>query len=130
MGEMLTKMENYDRLSTTFRFRTGSSNLDERGRLDMLRLIAHLEDAPAGTTVTFVGFTDDVGPFEANRQLAIQRADAVMDEINAAAGDRLGNVQMAIAGYGEVAPSACNISDRGRGINRRVEVWTSNSVEG
>ncbi len=128
--DMLDAMDQNNRLSTTFRFRTGSSNLDERGRLDMLRLIAHLEDAPAGTTVTFVGFTDDVGPFEANRQLAIQRADAVMDEINAAAGDRLGNVQMAIAGYGEVAPSACNISDRGRGINRRVEVWTSNSVEG
>lgn len=130
MGEMLSAMGENDRLSTTFRFRTGSSKLDERGRLDMQRLMNHLEDAAPGTTVTFVGFTDDVGAFEANRQLALQRADAVRDEIIALAGDRLGQVQMEIAGYGEVAPSACNISDRGRAINRRVEVWISNSVEG
>jgi len=37
---------------------------------------------------------------------------------------------MTTSGYGEVAPSACNVSDRGRGINRRVEVWIANTVEG
>ena len=30
MRDMLSKMVDYDRLSTTFRFRTGSSSLDER----------------------------------------------------------------------------------------------------
>ena len=130
MNAMLSEMDGYDRLSTTFRFRTGSSNLDERGRLDMQRLIAYLQDVPAGTTVNFVGFTDDVGPFEANRALAIERAQAVMAEMSAIAGDQLGQVQMATTGYGEVAPSACNISDRGRAINRRVEVWISNTAAG
>lgn len=130
MADMLEKMDQYDRLSTTFRFRTGSSQIDERGRLDMQRLVAYLEDAPAGTEITFVGFTDDVGAFEGNRELAISRADAVLDEMRAVAGDRLNNIEMKIAGYGEIAPSACNISDRGRGINRRVEVWIANTVEG
>ena len=128
MNDMLSKMEEHDRLSTTFRFRTGSSKLDERGRLDMQRLIAYLEEAPAGTAVSFVGFTDDVGAFEGNRQLAMQRAKAVMKEITEIAGARLDNVSMSSTGFGEVAPSACNISDRGRGINRRVEVWIANSV--
>jgi phosphate transport system substrate-binding protein len=130
INEMLTDMAANDRLSTTFRFRTGSSRIDERGRLDMERLIAHLEDAPAGTELTFVGFTDDVGAFEGNRQLAIQRAAAVVEEIQSVADGRLDNITMLAKGYGEVAPSACNISERGRGINRRVEVWISNAAAG
>lgn len=130
MTEMLDKMGQYDRLSTTFRFRTGSSQIDERGRLDMARLVSYLEEAPTGTEITLVGFTDDVGAFEGNRQLAISRAEAVLDEIRALAGDRLNGIQMSAAGFGEVAPSACNISERGRGINRRVEVWIGKTVEG
>lgn len=130
INEMLTDMAANDRLSTTFRFRTGSSRIDERGRLDMERLIAHLDDAPAGTEVTFVGFTDDVGAFDGNRQLAVQRATAVIEEIQAVAEGRLDNITMLAKGYGEVAPSACNISERGRGINRRVEVWISNAAAG
>lgn len=129
IGDMLGEMDNYDRLSTTFRFRTGSSRIDERGRLDMQRLISYLEDAPAETSVTFVGFTDDVGAFEGNRQLALQRAEAVLDEIRAVAGDRMGNIALSSTGYGEIAPSACNVSERGRAINRRVEVWVSKSTD-
>lgn len=130
MGDMLAKMDEYDRLSTTLRFRTGSSKIDERGRLDMQRLIAYLQSAPANTKIAFVGFTDDVGPFDANQRLAVERAGAVMNELLAVAGDQLNGVEMTTAGFGEVAPSACNISDRGRGINRRVEVWISDSTEG
>ena len=129
MSDMLAEMDEFDRLSTTFRFRTGSSKLDERGRLDMQRLIAYLDRAPDGTEITLVGFTDDVGAFDANQRLAEQRAAAVMDELRAVAGDRLANINMSTAGYGEIAPSACNISERGRGINRRVEVWISKTVE-
>ncbi len=128
MGQMLESMDDFDRLSTTFRFRTGSSKIDERGRLDMQRLITFLETAPAGTTAKFVGFTDDVGAFDANQLLAEERAQAVLAEFRAAAGDNLSNVEIETAGYGEIAPSACNISDRGREINRRVEVWISNNI--
>jgi len=63
-------MVDHDRLSTTFRFRTASSKLDERGRADMQRLVTYLEQQPAGTEVLFVGFTDDVGPFDNNLALA------------------------------------------------------------
>lgn len=123
--ELLTKMENYDRLSTTFRFRTGSSKLDERGRVDMARLIDFLEGEANGTQVTFVGFTDDVGAFEGNRQISEERAAALMAEMQNASEGRLSHIKMASAGFGEIAPAACNTSDRGRAINRRVEVWIS-----
>ena len=125
MQEMIAEMGDYNRLSTTFRFRTGSSRLDERGRLDLERLVSYLERVPAGTEVKFVGFTDSVGAFEANRNLSFGRADAVLDEVRAAAGGSLDHVQFATTGYGEVAPSACNVTDRGKAINRRVEVWIS-----
>ena len=96
-----------------------------RRRLDLDRLVSYLERVPAGTEVKFVGFTDSVGAFEANRNLSFGRADAVLDEVRAAAGGRLDHVQFATTGYGEVAPSACNVTDRGKAINRRVEVWIS-----
>ena len=128
MQEMLEKMVAFDRLSPTFRFRTGSSKLDERGRLDMSRLIEYLETAPTGTEVNFVGFTDSVGAFEANRSLSFGRASSILDEVRQMAEGRLDHVQMRTAGFGEVAPSACNISDRGKSINRRVEVWIKEPV--
>ncbi len=125
MREMLDEMNDYDRLSTTFRFRSGSSRLDERGKLDLARLVDYLENAPSGTEITFVGFTDSVGAFEGNRQLSLGRAGAVLDEVRRSAEGRLDHVEMNTAGYGEVAPSACNVTERGKAINRRVEVWIS-----
>jgi len=128
MRDMLGQMDEFDRLSTTFRFATGSSKIDERGRLDMTRLIDYLENAKPGTTAKFVGFTDDVGAFDANQVLAEERAAAVLDQFRASAGDRLNGVELTAEGFGEIAPSACNVSDRGRSINRRVEVWISEGI--
>ncbi len=128
--EMLAAMKDYDRLSTTFRFRLGSSALDERAAIDMQRLVAHLQDAPEGTKVTMVGFTDNIGSFEANRSLSVERAGQVVDELKAAGGAALDKIEMSAIGFGDVAPSACNSSEGGREINRRVEVWISKPTEG
>jgi phosphate transport system substrate-binding protein len=70
-----------------------------------------------------VGFTDDVGAFDSNRELSQERAEQVLAELQQRAGDRLQNVNLTYRGFGEVAPTACNQEDRGRAINRRVEVW-------
>lgn len=125
MREMLSVMGDYDRLSSTFRFTTGSSRLDERALLDMARLVEYLENKPAGTNVKFVGFTDDVGAFDRNRELSERRAAQVMEQVLELAGNRLSGLEFEAAGYGEIAPSACNINEDGRRINRRVEVWVS-----
>lgn len=123
MREMLASMVNSDRLSTTFRFRPGSSRMDEKAMLDLSRLISYLEDLPEGTEVKLVGFTDDVGAFESNRRLSVKRAGEVMDQIGEAAAGRLGAIDFSAIGFGEIAPSACNVTDAGKAINRRVEVW-------
>ncbi len=123
MREMLSEMVDYDRLSTTFRFRTGSQKLDPRGQLNLERLVDYLEGEPEGTKILFVGFTDDLGAFDSNRDLSIGRAEQVMEELRNFAGDRLPSIEMGATGYGEIAPSACNNSENERRINRRVEVW-------
>lgn len=123
MRAMLSQMIDYDRLSTTFRFRTGSSKLDERGQVDLERLVDYLERQGASTEILFVGFTDSVGAFDGNLNLSVERASRVIDEVRTIAGDRLSHVTMTATGYGEVAPTACNENEQGRGINRRVEVW-------
>ena len=126
--DMLRMMPGYDRLSTTFRFQTGSAVLDERGQIDKARLVAYLEKQPAGSEVLFVGFTDSVGPFSTNLNLAERRASEVMSNVAAYAGDRLDGLTIASQGYGEIAPSGCNASDQGRRINRRTEVWIKSPV--
>ena len=121
--EFLAQMPQYDRLSTTFRFRLGSSSLDERAVLDKERLTRYLETMPEGTSVVMVGFTDDTGAFTSNQRLSEERARSVAREIKDHAGDRLSGIQISSIGFGEIAPAACNSSESGRGINRRVEVW-------
>ena len=128
MQAMYTEMLDYDRLSTTLRFRTGSSRLDERGQADLRYLVDYLEAQPDGTEVVVAGFTDSVGAFDANRELSEKRAAQVLDILANVAGDRLGNIQFETRGYGEIAPSGCNVSDEGRRINRRVEVWVKSAT--
>ncbi|WP_165615066.1 phosphate ABC transporter substrate-binding/OmpA family protein [Yoonia tamlensis] len=124
-NDMLGLMANSDRLSSTFRFRTGSAILDPRGRADLDRLANYLADQPQGTKITFVGFADSVGAFGPNLVLAQGRAEQVRAALEAVAGDRLGHVSFAATGFGEISPAACNTTDAGRQINRRVETWIS-----
>jgi phosphate transport system substrate-binding protein len=123
MRDMLAEMSKYDRLSVNFRFRTGSWKLDERGSLDMKRLVNYLAGMPEGTKIMFAGFTDNVGAFKANRGLSLARARMAIKDLQRYAGDRLSGITFAAVGFGEIAPSTCNITETGRAVNRRVEVW-------
>lgn len=119
---LMTAMRGYDRLSSTFRFRAGSSRLTPQSRVVLGRMIDYLADQPA-TTVKLAGFTDDQGAFTANIDLAQERADQMVQEIKDVARGRLDHITFETAGYGPLAPVACNASQNGRAINRRIEVW-------
>ena len=120
---MLSELDNYDRLSATFRFETGSRQLTPRGLLNIEALTEYLEDQPAGTKVKLVGFADSVGTVANNTVLSRGRAEQVLATLLEFAGDRLSGIGLTATGYGEAAPVGCNISDNGRRLNRRVEVW-------
>ncbi len=121
--DMLLDMFEWNRLSTTFRFASGSARLDGKGLEDLGRLIDFLKVQPAGTEVSVVGFTDGDGAFGSNQGLSVVRAQQVADELLNAGGADLQNVSVGVKGYGELSPAACNDSLEGKRINRRVEVW-------
>lgn len=123
MRDLLVEMLQFDRLSTTFRFASGSSTLDGKGLVDLERLVSYLEDQPEGTRVALVGFTDSDGAFEANQQLSLFRARQVARTIEETMGDRIAHIDFDVRGFGEFSPTACNDSLDGKRINRRVEVW-------
>lgn len=123
LNDMIGMMGNYDRLSSTFRFRTGSANLDVRGESDLARLADFAETLPRGSEITFVGFADSVGAFGPNLALAENRAAQVKSKLEAIAGNRLAGIQLNVTGFGELAPVGCNTTDAGRSSNRRVETW-------
>lgn len=124
MREMVGLLMNADRLTTTFRFETGSSRLTARSEADLGRLADLMErDAFANKEVIFVGFTDSVGKADLNQQLSAQRADEVRRTLLQRFPDLRGRARTRAIGYGEISPLGCNETDNGRRINRRVEVW-------
>lgn len=123
-NDLIAQMEGKERLSTTFRFFTGSNRLTPQSRVGLDRLIDYLEGQPAGEVV-LAGFTDNEGPFDANISISQDRATFMADLIATAGAGRLDHLTFVPAGYGPLAPSACNTDPAGRAINRRIEVWVN-----
>ncbi|MBV7395077.1 phosphate ABC transporter substrate-binding/OmpA family protein [Mameliella sediminis] len=125
LQEMVADLAPMRRLSTTFRFETGSSKLDAQSRSNVLALAHALETGVHdGRELVFVGFSDGVGPASANLDIARRRAEAVRDAVVTAAETAdLDRVTIGTQAYGEALPMACDDSAWGRQVNRRVEVW-------
>ena len=113
------------RLSTSFRFRAGSTLLDAQSLSNVQQLARALEAGKYDTrSVLFVGFSDGQGAASANRAIATRRAEAVRDAVvSAAETANLERVHVDIAAFGEALPLACDETAWGRQANRRVEVW-------
>ena len=126
LRELINEMVQHDRLSTTFRFASGSNQLERKSQIDLGRLVNYLETQPEGTNVTLVGFTDSDGAFTSNQDLAVKRAKQVIGAIQDFGQDRVNHINFTAQGYGELAPATCNTSNDGKRINRRVEVWVRN----
>ena len=124
LREMFIDLTEFERLSTTFRFKTGSSTLDNASLEDLRRLIEFIRANPDIEELSFVGFTDSDGPFEANRKLGHDRAEALEDIVYDALGieDDEGG-KFTVRSYGELSPVDCNTTIAGQRNNRRVEVW-------
>ena len=89
--------------------------LEDARRLSRyLRDLADVEER----TVTLVGFADSRGAAPSNLELARRRAERVAKQL--AAEGFAGARALAV---GEDVPVACNTTDEGRSLNRRVEVW-------
>lgn len=124
LRELFIDLLEWERLSPTFRFRSGSTTLDNASRRDLARLRDFLVTAEPGTIVQFVGFTDSDGPLEANLRLGQQRAESVYSELMAILSkEDIAHLEIGTKGYGEINPVACNDAFEGQRLNRRVETW-------
>lgn len=113
-----------DRLSTTFRFSSASSDLDTKSQSDVTRMAAFLASAEVrNREILVIGFSDDVGRFDLNERLALLRATTVRDALVAATGGADFADRISISAYGPLAPVGCNDTANGRKNNRRVEIW-------
>lgn len=113
-----------ERLSLTFRFEDGSSQLDAHSRenlADLARLIG--ARAFDGFRLDFAGFSDGSGAAEANLSLSLDRAAAVRAALATLAPDLPERELPGIMAFGEALPMACDTTGAGRRINRRVELW-------
>lgn len=123
--KMFSLLMHGDRLSTTFRFNTGSSDLDVKALQDIKR-IANLLSKPnsrfTDKDIYLVGFTDSVGDFNKNESLSISRATQVYNALSPHLPTRV-RQRLRVVGYSELSPVACNTSDVGKSKNRRVEIW-------
>lgn len=125
LRNMMSELEGARRLSTTFRFASGSSRLDNKAERDIARMVEFIaRPENARKQVLVVGFTDSDGDFSANERLSISRAQVVLDAIrNHSSAAQIDTVEMAALGFGELSPVGCNEDFQGRQRNRRVEIW-------
>ncbi len=110
---------NAQRLSVNFRFRTGSSQLDNKAVDDLDRVTAYLASASAhDKQVMLIGFADNKGSTQSNQTLSNERAKIVDRQFSSR-----GVLAGVSTGFGSAVPVASNETDDGREKNRRVEVW-------
>lgn len=125
LKRLVDQMMNTERLTTTFRFRNGSAELDAQSQSNVGRLADAIDSGFFdGKTLVFAGFTDSSGGAGANQTLSLRRAEAVRDAVRAASqATQFQRVRYEAFGFGEAMPMACDDNDWGNRINRRVEVW-------
>ncbi len=130
LRDMTSNLMAADRLSITFRFALGSSQLDARAKDDITRLAQLLTTGDfENKELILIGFTDSVGAGAGNINLSKQRANEVKSALEAALpGGAISGLPIQTLGFGEISPLACNDTANGRRINRRVEVWLRDTV--
>jgi phosphate transport system substrate-binding protein len=121
MQQFAERIEDAQRLSVTFRFKTASAELDNRAHYDIDRLAAYVNKTPGMVErLMLFGFADAVGNIAVNQELSQARANQIATALTQK-GIAVPPAQ--VLGFGVIAPVACNDSEVSQQKNRRVEVW-------
>ena len=100
------------------RFEKDSTELTPESVRTVKNLTAVLKAYPA-VSVALEGHTDSTGDASANKQLSVDRADAVKDLMVKGG---IGESRITATGYGQENPIATNDTEEGRAKNRRLEL--------
>jgi outer membrane protein OmpA-like peptidoglycan-associated protein len=101
------------------RFKTDSADLIE-GSADTIAAIASVLKANPEVKIAVVGHTDNSGGHDHNLDLSKRRADAVVAALVSKHG--IADDRLFAAGASFLSPITSNDSERGRALNRRVEL--------
>jgi len=125
LRRMVSALNEAARLTMSFRFEGGSSELDAQSRANISLLAEAVNRGRFdGRTLIFAGFSDGRGGAASNRDLSRRRAEAVRDAVLALVdADAAEAVTFDTDGFGEALPMACDNDGWGQRVNRRVEIW-------
>ncbi|HXJ48814.1 MAG TPA: OmpA family protein, partial [Candidatus Acidoferrum sp.] len=84
-----------------------------------LRTLAQSLDKYPGSDIMVIGHTDAIGPSSYNLGLSERRASAAGNYL---VSQGVARTRVATRGMGETDPVSTNDTERGRALNRRVEV--------
>lgn len=124
LQRLAAAMDGTLRLSFTFRFRDGSTQVDALSETNLDDLAALMAaHAFAGYALVLAGFSDGSGQAATNLALSRSRAEAVRATLARMAPDLPPEDLPTVEAYGEAQPIACDSTPAGRQTNRRVELW-------
>lgn len=106
-------------LSGSVIFASGQYDLLPSARSKLSEVASALSSGNRDAKIVVEGHTDSSGSTEKNRELSLQRANAVRDALIA---DGLNADRISVEGFGEERPIADNSTQAGRANNRRVEI--------
>ncbi len=105
------------RTDVLFDVSSAELSADAKAKLD--QLAQGLRAQPQAHDVLVQGYTDDAGPESTNVQLSERRAQSVADYLQSKGVPR---DRLAFKALGSLHPATREATDRGRALNRRVEV--------
>lgn len=100
-------------------FDTGKSEVKNESA-SALRIIADYLKNNSDQKFLIVGHTDNTGDFDANIELSMARAEAVLEKLVSEYG--VDASQLKPYGFGSASPQMSNATEEGRARNRRVEL--------
>jgi len=100
------------------KFAPGRSSIDKK-YYDLLARLKEALEIYGDRNVNIEGHTDNKGEAKPNQVLSLKRAESVRDYL-ISAGVEAGRLKA--LGYGEVRPIASNDYEKGRAMNRRIDV--------
>jgi phosphate transport system substrate-binding protein len=108
-----------NRLSLDFRFASGQTDLDNKAKVDLDRVVSLVADLKVpGDKIMLFGFSDSIGSLASNQALSLSRAKSVESQFI-----QRGMKPAIVRGYGSGLPVASDESSEGQARNRRVEIW-------
>ena len=115
---MFNELEKTGFITLYINFDTGKSTIKADSEPQIEQIAEMLRQNP-GLIISIEGHTDNVGSYDSNKKLSLDRANSVMSTI---ASKGIPQSRMSAAGRGAERPIADNRTEDGRAKNRRVEI--------